>query len=184
MAGKAHRPVIGEAQPLQQHHPAAWPDTEPAGDGRVCRDLLELQHAPGRLLVVPADPFREPGARLDRVFQHVLGDKRAAALLDADQAGTGQFLQRAAHGVAVDAEMLRQLGLGRQLRAGLVGAGGDIVLQGGGNLPPQRHAVLARHGDRRLALAVSRERHRKFIHGPVDPRQACLDGYSAPGLAV
>ena len=67
---------------------------------------------------------------------HVLGNERAAALLDAHQAAARQFLQRAAHRVAVDAEMPRQFLLGGQPAAGRVDAGADIVLQPGGDLPP------------------------------------------------
>ena len=114
---QADRPVIGKAQPLQQHDAAAGPNAERRGDVRFGRGFLELQHASGGLLVVPADPLGEARARLDRVFQHVLGDERAAPLLHAHQPAARQFLQRAAHGVAIDAELLRQLGLGRQAAA-------------------------------------------------------------------
>ena len=120
VAGQADRPVVGEAQPLQQHHPAAGADAEARRDMRIRHGLPQLQHAPRRFLVVPPDPFGEPRARLDRVFQHILGDERAAPLLHPHQAAARQLLQRAAHGVAVDGEMLRQFRLGRQPAAGRV----------------------------------------------------------------
>ena len=78
---------------------------------------------------MPADPLGEARARLDRVFQHVLGDERAAALLHAHQPAARQFLERAPHRVAIDAELLRQLRLGRQAAARRISAGADVVLQ-------------------------------------------------------
>jgi hypothetical protein len=39
-----------------------------------------------------------------------LGDKRAAAMFNSDRVAARQLLQRAAHGVAVHAKVLRQLG--------------------------------------------------------------------------
>jgi hypothetical protein len=102
----------------------------------VGRGLLELEQAPGRFHVVPANPLREPGARLDRVFQHILGDERSAALLHAHHAAARQFLERAPHRVAVDTKLLRHLGFGRQATARRVDAGADIALQPDGDLAP------------------------------------------------
>ena len=116
---------------------------------------------------------------------HILGDERPAALLDPHQAAARQFLQRAAHGVAVDCEMLRQFRFGRQPAAGRVCAGADILLQMAGDLPPQGHAFVAQHRMSRAVVGVARQSHGFVTQAPpvraisqlTIPRRAasCLD---------
>ena len=164
MAGQADRPVVGQARgapAARRALPGRMP--RPAATGAIGGGLLELQHPAGRFLVVPADPFGEPRARLDRVFQHVLGDEGAAALLDAHQPGARQFLQRAAHGVAVDAELLRQLGLGRQPGAGRQGAGADRPAAIGWRSAATARCPLAQH--RLVGARIRRMRLGPVRHG-------------------
>ena len=90
-----------------------------------------------------ADGLGEAGADGDGVVEHVLGDETAPALLDADQAGAGEFLEGAADGVAIDGEADGELGLGGELRAGGAGAVADFAFEGLGDLAPEGEAALA-----------------------------------------
>jgi len=109
---------------------------------------------------VPPDPFGKPGARRHRIIEHVLGHETAAALLDADQAIAGKFLQCPPHGVAIDGEALRKLRLGRKPFSWRRDTARDLLLDRPIDLAPQRHAGLA-VGARHLSV---RQCHGKFIH--------------------
>src|SRR3546814_7882513 len=63
----------------------------------------------------------------------------AAALLDAQQALLLERGHAAAQGVAVDGEARGELGLGRQSLPRREDPFADVLLQGFGNLAPQRH---------------------------------------------
>ena len=113
---------------------------------------------------MPMDPLGEAGARADGVIQHILGDEGAAALLDADQAAARQFFQRAAHGVAIDAEAGREFRLGWQAGTRRIVGAADLLVQGFDDLPPQREAGLA---------SLGTVRHRR-APGHTAGRQGCL----------
>jgi hypothetical protein len=102
--GEADRTIVGKAEPFQQHDPAAVAQTQPVGDTAVGRKLSQLPDDPRRFLVMPADPLGETRPCLHIIVQHVLGDERAAPLFDPYQTVPRQFLQRPAHGMAVNAE--------------------------------------------------------------------------------
>jgi hypothetical protein len=77
-------------------------------------------------------------------------------LFDADQTAARQFLQRAAHRVAVDPEAGGEFGFRGQAAAWRIRAGTDILLEASRNLSPQGDTVLTVHW--------LEGRHRNFIH--------------------
>src|SRR5262245_29544882 len=83
---------------------------------------------------------REAGAGGDRVGEPLaLGDEGAAALLGAQHALLDQRGDRGPHRVAVDAEALRQLSLGRQPPAIAERARRDADPDAVRDLPPERN---------------------------------------------
>ena len=150
---------------LEQHDLGPRSEAEPGRHPPVRLLLAKIEHAAGRLAIVAADPFREARARADDVIEHVLGDEGAAPLLDADEALARQFLERAAHGVAIDAEAGREQGLGGQPAAGRTGAAEDLALEGLGDLAPESDArVREQRGGGARARPRRTRCHRKFVH--------------------
>ena len=143
MQPQNQRPAIGKPKSRNAQYRPATTDGKPRRHLGLCGDFRDVQNAPGRFAILPANRLGKTRARPKRVIQHIFRHKGATALFHANNAARFQFFQSTPDSVAIDRETFSQHRFSRQSFPRLALACGDIRLHRGRDLAPQRNTGAA-----------------------------------------